>query len=153
MNVARCIGSLAKLGMGASGLWGAVVGGLFMVVLGGCAPKKPLESGKASWYGPGFAWNKTASGDRFFPNLRRTAAHKTLPFGTVLLVVRSDTGESVRVVVNDRGPHRADRVIDLSRKAARRLNMVKKGVAPVNIVVVGCRDRYRKHSNKGCQDK
>jgi rare lipoprotein A len=151
MKATQHIGFRGRFAMGRSGLWVAVVWGV-LVVLGGCAPKKPLESGKASWYGPGFAWNKTASGDRFFPNLRRTAAHKTLPFGTVLLVVRSDTGESVRVVVNDRGPHRADRVIDLSRKAARRLNMVKKGVAPVNLVVVGCRDRYRKTTSKACVD-
>ncbi|MCB9764015.1 MAG: septal ring lytic transglycosylase RlpA family protein [Alphaproteobacteria bacterium] len=106
-----------------------------------CAPKV-VEHGKASWYGPGFRGNPTASGEPFRPGLRRTAAHKTLPFGTVVKVTRTDTGRSVRVVINDRGPYTPGRVIDLSKKAARRIDMIDDGVAPVEVKVVGCRRRY-----------
>ncbi|MFT5684118.1 MAG: rare lipoprotein A [Myxococcota bacterium] len=112
---------------------------LLMFVVG-CA-KKPVQTGKASWYGPGFRGNATASGETFRPR-KRTAAHKTLPFGTVVKVTRTDTGESVRVVINDRGPYAAGRVIDLSRRAARRIDMINDGVAQVELKVVGCRQRY-----------
>ena len=106
-----------------------------------CAHKAPPQQGKASWYGPGFAGKPTASGVPFRPS-RRTAAHRTLPFGTVVKVTRTDTGEHVRVVINDRGPYAKSRVIDLSKKAAKRLDMLDAGVAPVKIEVVGCRRRY-----------
>lgn len=106
-----------------------------------CAAKHPVETGKASWYGPGFAGNPTASGEPFRPR-KRTAAHKTLPFGTVVKVTRTDTGESVRVVINDRGPYAPGRVIDLSRRAARKIDMIEAGVVPVEVKVVGCRERY-----------
>jgi rare lipoprotein A len=112
---------------------------LFLLV--GCARRPAPERGQASWYGPGFRGKPTASGATFRPG-RRTAAHKTLPFGTVVKVTRLDTGASVRVVVTDRGPFVAGRVIDLSRKGARRLDMVKAGVAPVEVRVVGCRRRF-----------
>ena len=68
-----------------------------------CAHRPPPETGKASWYGPGFSGKPTASGVPFRP-YKRTAAHRTLPFGTVVKVTRTDTGETVRVVINDRGP-------------------------------------------------
>jgi rare lipoprotein A len=111
-----------------------------LVLLSACGHKQ-VQTGKASWYGPGFAGNPTASGERFRP-WRRTAAHKTLPFGTVVRVTRTDTGERVRVVINDRGPYVDGRVIDLSKKAARRIDMLDDGVAPVELKVVGCRKRY-----------
>lgn len=111
------------------------------LVLGvGCASRQPVEVGQASWYGPGFRGRPTASGERFVPR-RRTAAHRTLPFGTVVRVERTDTGQSVRVVVNDRGPFVAGRVIDLSAGAARRIDMKAAGVVPVEVRVVGCRPR------------
>ena len=113
---------------------------VLLLLLVGCA-KKPTETGKASWYGPGFRGKPTASGVTFRPS-RRTAAHKTLPFGTVVKVTRTDTGKSVRVVINDRGPYAAGRVIDLSRRAARRIDMINDGVAPVELKVVGCRRKY-----------
>lgn len=119
-------------------LWAAL---LCLGLGGGCAARKPVETGKASWYGPGFRGNPTASGVPFRPG-RRTAAHKTLPFGTVVKVTRLDNGRSVRVVVNDRGPYVDGRVIDLSRRAARRVRMIDDGVAPVEVKVVGCRRRY-----------
>lgn len=106
----------------------------------GCA-KSPVETGVASWYGPGFAGRPTASGEPFRPG-RRTCAHPTLPFGTVLRVERTDTGQRVRVVVNDRGPYVRGRIVDLSRRAARRLGMIDDGIAQVELVVVGCKRRY-----------
>lgn len=114
--------------------------------LAGCAHRPPPETGKASWYGPGFAGKPTASGVPFRPS-RRTAAHRTLPFGTVVRVTRTDTGDHVRVVINDRGPYSRGRVIDLSKKAARRIDMLEAGVAPVKIEVVGCRRRYEACKN------
>ena len=77
-------------------------------------------SGKASWYGPGFAGRKTASGARFNP-MGMTAAHRTLPFGTKLRV--SHGGRSVVDTVNDRGPFIRGRVLDLSQGAARALGI------------------------------
>lgn len=100
-----------------------------------------MQRGVASWYGPGFRGKPTASGERFRP-ARRTAAHKTLPFGTVLLVTEPEAGRRVRVVVNDRGPYVPGRVLDLSRRAARRLHFVDAGVATVEYRVVGCKQRY-----------
>ena len=111
------------------------------VLAPGCARRPPVERGLASWYGKRFAGRPTASGERFRPS-RRTAAHKTLPFGTVVRVKRSDTGARIRVVINDRGPFVEGRIIDLSRRAARRIDLLEDGVAPVEIKVVGCRRRY-----------
>lgn len=116
---------------------------LLLLLLLGCAHRGPVETGKASWYGPGFRGKPTASGVPFRP-ARRTAAHRTLPFGTVVRVTRTDTGEHVRVVINDRGPHVPGRVIDLSKKAARRIDMLDDGVAPVKIEVIGCKRRYER---------
>jgi len=112
---------------------------LLLVVLAlgsaaGCAPRY-TEQGQASWYGPGFAGKRTASGERFVP-CKRTAAHLTLPFGTRLKVTNLDNGRIVRVKVNDRGPYVDGRIIDLSRGAARVLGMIKAGVVEVRIEVV-----------------
>ena len=113
---------------------------LLALLLTGCASHH-TESGVASWYGPGFRGNPTASGERFRP-AKRTAAHRTLPFGSVVKVTRVETGETVRVVINDRGPYAGQRVIDLSKKAARRIGMLDAGTATVDLKVVGCRGRY-----------
>ena len=94
------------------------------------------QVGKASWYGGAFAGKKTANGERFDPNLY-TAAHRKLPFGTWVEVRRVETGRVVRVRINDRGPWgHEDRIIDLSRKAAEDLDIVRAGVARVEIRVV-----------------
>lgn len=100
-----------------------------------------MTEGRASWYGRELRGNPTASGEPFRPS-HRTAAHRTLPFGTVLKVEHVASGRTVRVVVNDRGPYAGNRVLDLSRKAARRLGMLDEGVATVRFTVVGCRERY-----------
>jgi rare lipoprotein A len=118
-----------------------VVALLTVGTLTGCAARRAPEVGKASWYGRALAGNPTASGEPFRP-WKRTAAHKTLPFGTVVRVTRRDTGATVRVTINDRGPFVAGRVIDLSRRAARRIDMLKVGVTTVEVDVVGCRRRY-----------
>lgn len=96
----------------------------------------PDQVGNATWYGSAFAGRKTANGERFDPNLY-TAAHRKLPFGTWVEVKRVDTGRVVRVRINDRGPWgHEDRIIDLSRKAAQDLDIVRAGVARVEIRVV-----------------
>lgn len=93
------------------------------------------ETGLASWYGDALAGHKTASGERFDP-AALTAAHRTLRIGTWLEVRRPGTDLRVRVRVNDRGPVSHRFIIDLSRGAAERLQMVRMGVAPVEVRVV-----------------
>lgn len=99
-------------------------------------PRGEVQVGDATWYGGKLAGHRTASGERFDPQ-RLTAAHRTLPLGTWVEVTRVDTGQRVRVRINDRGPFgHAERVIDLSRAAAETLDMRKLGVARVEIRVV-----------------
>ncbi len=93
------------------------------------------QKGEASWYGPGFNGKKTASGEIFDMN-KLTAAHRKLPFGTKVKVTNLNNNKSVTVRINDRGPYKKSRVIDLSRKAAIQIGLVKSGVAPVKIEVL-----------------
>ena len=93
-------------------------------------PVQAAECGGASWYGPGFHGKKTASGQKFNENAM-TAAHRTLPFGTVVKVTDQRTGKSVRVTITDRGPFLRGRVIDLSKAAAAKLGTKEAGVARV----------------------
>lgn len=117
---------------------------LLLLTLCACAHRH-VETGEASWYGKELKGNPTASGEPFRPS-KRTAAHKTLPLGTIVLVRRLDTGKRVRVVINDRGPYAHGRIIDLSRRAARRLDMIDVGAADVKLKAVGCKARY-----EGCR--
>ncbi|WP_256930809.1 septal ring lytic transglycosylase RlpA family protein [Pseudomonas sp. ABC1] len=94
------------------------------------------QTGKASWYGSAHHGKKTASGERFDQHAL-TAAHRTLPFGTQVRVTNLDNGREVTVRVNDRGPFKRGRIIDLSRAAAQRLDMLRSGVAPVRIQPLG----------------
>ena len=91
-----------------------------------------VETGMASWYGPGFHGKATANGERYDQH-DRTAAHRTLQMPAVVRVINLDNGLSTVVRVNDRGPYAHDRVLDLSRAAANDLDMVKAGVARVRI--------------------
>jgi rare lipoprotein A len=91
---------------------------------------KVLQSGHASWYGPGFHGRKTASGETFNTN-DLTAAHRTLPFGTKVKVVNKKTGKSVVVRINDRGPYAHGRVIDLSKASAQAIGI--SGVGSVTL--------------------
>lgn len=99
------------------------------------APTEYEATGAASWYGPGFHRRRTASGARF--NMHAlTCAHRTLPFGTKLRVTHARTGQSVVVVVNDRGPHTKNRIVDLSKAAAKKIGMLGSGTASVAIRVM-----------------
>ncbi|SFB91550.1 rare lipoprotein A [Polaromonas sp. OV174] len=95
---------------------------------------KLLEQGQASWYGPGFHGRLTASGERY-DMYALTAAHKTLPFGTLVRVRSLATGHEIEVRINDRGPFTAGRVIDVSRAAAEELGMLDGGVKEVELLV------------------
>ena len=88
---------------------------------------KPIQTGAASWYGPGFHGKRTANGERFNTHAL-TAAHKTLPFGTQLRVTNERTGRSVVVRINDRGPYAHGRVIDLSKAAADAVGILGVGM-------------------------
>ncbi len=87
---------------------------------------RDLQRGVASWYGPGFHGRTTANGEKYDMNAM-TAAHKTLPFGTRVLVHNPRTGKEVVVRINDRGPYIRGRVIDLSKAAARALGIAARG--------------------------
>jgi rare lipoprotein A len=104
------------------------------------APAQPAEEvgrGLASWYGPGFHGRRTANGERFDMH-GLTAAHRTLPFGTVVRVHSQVNGRTVDVRINDRGPYLRKRVIDLSRAAAEALGLIESrtGVKPVVLSVL-----------------
>jgi rare lipoprotein A len=98
-------------------VWGAI----------SAADAKPIQ---ASWYGPGFHGKRTASGERFNTHAL-TAAHKSLPFGSRVLVTNERTGKSVVVRINDRGPYAHGRVIDLSKAAAQAVGI--SGVGKVKL--------------------
>jgi rare lipoprotein A len=123
------------------GCW-VVVG---VVLFGGCAwfRSRPIEPrigatqvGVASWYGPGFHGNPTASGE-VYDQYELTAAHPTLPLGTRVLVTNLENGRQVEVRINDRGPFAKGRVIDLSYAAGRSLGMTGTGTARVRLEVLG----------------
>ena len=98
-------------------------------------PVRIRLSGWASWYGPGFHGNRSASGEIYNQNAL-TAAHRSLPFGTKVRVINTRTGSSVVVRINDRGPYIGGRIIDLSAAAARIVGVMKTGVAPVRVEVL-----------------
>ncbi len=93
------------------------------------------EVGIASWYGPGFQGNHTANGEIYDMN-GISAAHKTLPFGTIVKVVDLETGKSVVVRINDRGPFIEGRIIDLSKGAAEKLGIIDKGITRVGLRIL-----------------
>jgi len=86
----------------------------------------------ASYYGHEFAWRLTASGEPYNPD-KLSAAHRTLPLGTKLKVTNLHNGKSVLVTINDRGPYVKPRELDLSLGAARKLGMIRRGIARVRI--------------------
>src|SRR3954469_13129871 len=94
---------------------------------------KPIQTGAASWYGPGFHGKRTANGETFNTHAL-TAAHKTLPFGTKVRVTNERTGQSVVVRINDRGPYAHGRVIDLSKAAAETVGI--SGVGKVTLAAL-----------------
>jgi rare lipoprotein A len=109
----------------------------------GCSARKALDTGEpriagrgeegvASWYGRPYHGRRTASGETYDMH-ELTAAHPTLPFGSRVRLVNLDNGRTVVVRINDRGPFRKGRIIDVSRAAARKLGMVEAGVARVRL--------------------
>ena len=94
--------------------------------------RKGSETGMASFYADKYVGRKTSNGEKFKQN-KLTAAHKTLPFGTKVKVTNLSNGQSVKVRVNDRGPFIQGRIIDLSKKAAKKIDMVNAGVTKVTI--------------------
>jgi len=116
--------------------------GVILFVAYACATSAPppaaqpeILHGIASWYGQEFAGRTTANGEIFDP-LLLTAAHRTLPFGTVLDVKNSKNGKAVRVRVNDRGPFVGNRMIDLSYAAAQQIGLVEPGSGEVDLAIV-----------------
>ncbi|MFP6849890.1 MAG: septal ring lytic transglycosylase RlpA family protein [Pseudomonas sp.] len=109
-----------------------------LALLAGCASHGQIDphgyraEGQASYYGARHHGNKTASGERFDQHAL-TAAHRSLPFGSLLLVTNLRNDKSVVVRINDRGPYAKKRIIDLSQKAAEQLDMLRDGVAPVRL--------------------
>jgi len=93
------------------------------------------QEGTASWYGQDFHGKRT-SNDEVYDMNALTAAHKTLPFNTQVQITHQESGKSVIVRINDRGPFVGDRVIDLSYGAARKLGIIEKGTAPVTLRVL-----------------
>lgn len=107
-----------------------------------------FQQGKASYYGKAHHGKKTASGKRFNMHAM-TAAHRSLPFGTQLKVTSKDTGKSVIVTINDRGPYAGGRILDLSQEAARQLGMIKQGVGVVTLVKMNVKpDSVRRSSTE-----
>ncbi len=115
--------------------------------------------GTASWYGPNFHGKTTSNGERY--NMYDfTAAHKTLPMNTILKVTNLYNNKTVVVRVNDRGPFVDNRIIDLSKAAASKIDMIKTGTAPVILEVIGFADKNKmptknelKHSKKSVETK
>lgn len=119
--------------------------GLTFLTISGCAlqfeVKNPLqvkrerhvERGLASWYGPGYYGNKTASGETY-TGKEMTAAHRTLPFDTHVKVTRLDNNKSIIVRINDRGPFRKGYIIDLSEAAARKIGLKKSTKVELRVI-------------------
>ena len=104
--------------------------------------KGVFQTGQASWYGPDFHGKRTANGERYDMN-KLTAAHKKLPFHTLVEVENIDNRKKVVVRINDRGPFIKGRIIDLSKKAARQIGMLKPGTAPVHLRIIKAGDIKR----------
>ncbi len=110
------------------------------VLLFSCKTSSPvntkiLEKGVASWYGPNFHGKKTANGETY-DMYGLTAAHRTLPFNTVVQVQNLDNNKSVNVRINDRGPFAKSRIIDLSKKTAEKIDMIGPGTVNVELILV-----------------
>lgn len=116
--------------------------GIMLLILGATLGHTAMinQTGTASWYGDYHQGRLTADGERF--NMHRlTAAHRSYPFGTILRVTNTKCGKSVLVKVNDRGPYHGNRILDMTKEAARRIDMLKTGTSNVKIHVV----RYPKN--------
>jgi rare lipoprotein A len=113
----------------------AVKAALLLTLFSIVGPLFAVQDGLASWYGGKFHGRLTSSGEVFDSN-EMTAAHRTLPFGTMVKVTNLDNGKTAIVKINDRGPFVEGRIIDLSRAAADTLGMIGQGVARVSLEIV-----------------
>jgi rare lipoprotein A len=136
MNFERRLGLCAALALWAAALLTACSGSPRR----GEYPLGYMERGTASWYGPGFHGKRTANGERFDMH-GLTAAHRTLPMGSVVQVRSLSTGRAVTVRINDRGPFARGRILDLSHEAAKSLGMTGPGTDQVELRVVGYEGR------------
>jgi rare lipoprotein A len=105
------------------------------------------EKGLASWYGEPYHGRRTASGE-IYDMHEMTAAHRTLPFGTMVRVKRTDNGEEVKLRITDRGPFIKGRIIDLSFAAAKKINLDIDGVAPVKVTIIGFDETPKKKAGQ-----
>ncbi|MEA2111144.1 MAG: septal ring lytic transglycosylase RlpA family protein [Campylobacterota bacterium] len=96
--------------------------------------------GNASWYGPNFHGKLTSNGETYDMHAM-TAAHKTLPMNTIVRATHKQNGKSIVVRINDRGPFVETRIIDLSKEAARRIDMIGTGTAPVKLEILGFQNK------------
>jgi len=112
---------------------------LSLAPVSGFGPKRyhdgQVEKGEASWYGPNFDGKQTANGETF-NKTQMTAAHRYLPFDSIVRVTNLNNGISVELRINDRGPYEDDRIIDVSEAAADILRMKGPGVIPVEVEVI-----------------
>lgn len=118
----------------------ALVFAALILLFSSCArisypPPDNVQTGVASWYGPGFH-GKTTSNKEIYDMYDMTAAHRSLPFGTYVMVTNLYNGMSVIVRINDRGPFVKDRIIDLSYAAAETVDMIDSGTAPVKLEIL-----------------
>ena len=136
LTVAACAPSAARTSNGSGGLPATTPAATLVAVARNAAtPSITEEHGIASWYGPGFAGRLTANGEVFDPS-EMTAAHKELPFNTLVTVHNLENGRSVVVRINDRGPFKPGRIIDLSRAGAEAVGMIGSGTAQVRLEVM-----------------
>lgn len=105
-----------------------------------------VQTGKASFYADKFEGSLTASGEKY-KHSKLTAAHKTLPFGTKVRVTNVSNNKTVDVVINDRGPYVENRIIDLSRSAAEKLEFINQGLADVSLTVIDAGDGKQTQPN------
>lgn len=94
-----------------------------------------LQEGTASWYGPGFDGRLTSSRERY-DQTKLTAAHRTLPFGTIVEVINMENDSTVQVEINDRGPYAGNRIIDLSKAAAEEIDLLESGLTEVQLRLI-----------------
>jgi rare lipoprotein A len=134
MSARLLLTTLVSVLLGCMLLMAACTGGAASQSTG--ASSGTTQRGEASYYADKFEGRQTANGE-MYTHRKRTAAHRTLPFGTRVRVTRLDTGAEVVVRINDRGPFKRGRIIDLSRSAAQAIGLIAAGVADVEIRVLG----------------
>lgn len=125
---------------GRSSPWGSIaiavlMGLAFALMWFGPVMVVHAQEGRASWYGPGFVGRLTANGERYDQNAA-TCAHRRLKMGTLVRVTNLANGKVATCRVNDRGPYVGGRIIDVSKRIASRLGMLRSGVAPVRVDVL-----------------